>query len=45
MEFEGHPVVVADIDSLRDIQGVEMPCHIASQSPTRQLQTRRQSDI
>lgn len=30
-EVDGSPVVVVEIDSLRGIQGVEMPCHVVTQ--------------
>lgn len=31
MEVDGSPVVVVEIDSLRGIHGVEMPCHVVAQ--------------
>lgn len=31
MELDGAPVVVVGIDSLRGVQGVEMPCHVVAQ--------------
>lgn len=31
MQVDASPVVVVEIDSLRGVQGVEMPCHVVSQ--------------